>query len=185
MWRDLSKDEIKYLNKVVLDLKKQIKIHGIVMLITYLIMFIILFLTKLIKIEYAFEILELCAINPFMWIFVYVYIKLSHTIYCLSEEGYTKCIDVKVLEMIPEDSSKNTNWYANVKTVDTGDMIENVLCYKEKKTKELLSKKGIYPEVLMIDLASKRKREKREKVEKENKVLNNVKDYLIYDLTDL
>ena len=99
MWRDLREDEIKYLNKVVLDLKSKLKFHGIVVIVSYIFMVLILALTNSIKLEMLFEIIELFAINPFMWIFVYVFVKVNHQIHCLSEIGYTKCADVKILEL--------------------------------------------------------------------------------------
>ena len=66
MWRDLTDEEIKYFKKLEFDLKKKIKFHGIIMIISYIFIMVILFFTGSIKLKYLFEILEILAINPFM-----------------------------------------------------------------------------------------------------------------------
>ena len=178
MWRDLKEDEIKYLDKIVVDLKNRRRFSGIVMIVSYILMVLIIILTGSIKLELLFEILEFLAINPFMWIYVYAAVKINHQIHCLSEIGYTKCADVKILELTPEDSSKDANWFADIKFIENEEIKEKVPCYNGSKINNTINQKGIYSEGILIDLTSNRK--KRKKDLKEEK-----KDYLIYDLTSL
>lgn len=207
MWRDLKDEEIKYLNKLVLKLENKKKFHRKIMIISYIIIVLILILSKSIKIKYLFEILEVLSINPFMWIYTYIHIQVNHTINCLSEKGYTKCIEAKVLEMFPEDSSKNTNWYANIKLIDSGEIKEKIPCYNGTNINKTLSKTGLYPEVLVIDLNSKKLLKTKDKIENnfnedieeniehkyydksntnnEAKFDSKTNNYLIYDLTNI
>lgn len=178
MWRDLRDDEIKYLNKIVDELKRKIKFHGIIMIISYVIMILIFILSNSIKINMLFELVEFLAINPFMWIFVYVVVNINHQISCLSEKGYTKCADVKILELIPEDSSKNTNWFANVKFIENDELREKVPCYNGDKIQKIINQKGLYSQGIMIELTSNRKKDKKDLKEEK-------REYLIYDLTSL
>lgn len=197
MWRDINNDEIKYFNKLILELKKKKRFHRNIMIISYMLLILILILSKSIKVKYVFDLLEILSVNPFMWIYIYIHIKLNHTINCLSVKGYTKCIDAKILEMFPEDSSKSSNWYANIKLIDSGEIKEKIPCHNGRKINRILSKKGLYPEVIVVDLTSKRILEKENKKnnslkENNNNTLNKninfdskVHDYLIYDLTNL
>lgn len=181
MWRDLKEEEIKYLDKVVVELKDKKKFHRTVMLLSYLAILLMLLFSKSFSYEYIFEIIQIIFMNPFMWIYLYIYIKVEHQINCLSQKGYTKCMDVKILSMIPEDSSKNANWFADVKVVESGDVMEKIVCYNGEKINKLIAKKGLYHEAILIDLTSQLKKEKNEKKGKSS----DESDYLIYDLTNL
>jgi len=180
MWRDLRDDEIKYLNKVVVELRKKRKFHGIIMIISYIVMILLFIVSGSISMELdmLLEVFEFLAINPFMWIYVYIFVKVNHQIYCLTEKGYTKCADVKILELFPEDSSKNTNWYANVKFIENDEIKDKIPCYNGDKIQKIINQKGLYSQGIMIELTPNRK--KRKKDLKEDK-----REYLIYDLTSL
>ena len=156
MWRDLADEELKYFKKLEFDLKKKIKFHGIIMIISYIFIMVILFFTGSIKLKYLFEILEILAINPFMWIFMYIYLKISDLINCISIKGYTKCKDVRILDIVPEDSSKSSDLLANIKISDTGEVIERVMCHNGEKIRKIILEKGLYEEALLIDLKGHR-----------------------------
>lgn len=181
MWRDLKEEEIKYLDKVVSELKDKIKFHRIVMLLSYVVIFLMLFFSNSFDIKYIFEIMQIIFINPFMWIYIYIHIKIDNQISCISQKGYTKCMDVKILSIVPEDSSKDTNWFADVKIVESGEIMEKIICYNGATINKLISQKGLYHEAILIDLTSSIKREKNEKKGKSS----DKSDYLIYDLTNL
>lgn len=196
MWRDLTDEEIKYFKKLVIELKGKIKFHAIIMIISYAVIILMLIATNSIKLKYIFEILEIFAINPFMWIFLYIFFKTEDLIQCISVKGYTKCLDVKILELIPEDSSKSTNWLANIKVSDTGEIKEKIMCHNGAKIKKLISEKGMYEQALLVDLSAKRKNKKEENYDEEdneNLMRNNelkiekedTSNYMIYDLTNL
>lgn len=208
MWRDLTDDEIKYFKKLAEELRGKIKFHAIVMLISYVAILLVLFLTDSIKLRYLFEIVEILSINPFMWIFIYVFVKINNMIDCISVKGYTKCLDVKILELVPEDSSKSTDWLANVKVIDTGDIKEKIMCHNGAKIRKLISEKGMYEQAIIVDLSSKRKNKKvktnsnteeddfnLENNDYYNNINNNnnelkvdkedTSNYIVYDLTNL
>ncbi len=193
MWRDVNNDEIKYFNKIILELKNKKRFHKNIMIISYIVLILVLILSKSIKFRYLFDILEILSVNPFMWIYIYIHIKLNHISNCLSVKGYTKCIDAKILEMFPEDSSKNSNWYANIKLIDSGEIKEKIPCHNGKEINRMLTKKGLYPEVIVVDLTSKRilEKEKNNSLKEDNNTNKGIDfdckrhDYLIYDLTNL
>lgn len=181
MWRDLTDDEIKYFKKLVFELKNKIKFHRNIMIISYIVIILILFFTGSFKLKYFFEILEIISINPFMWIFIYIYLKIDDLIKCISIKGYTKCKDVRILDIVPEDSSKSTDWLANIKISDTGEVIERVMCHNGEKIRKMLSEKGLYEEALLIDLKGHREKvksnDKNSKGKDENQETDELSDF--------
>lgn len=214
MWRDLTDDEIKYFNKLVIELKGKIRFHGIIMIISYVAILLILLFTGSFKLKYTVEVLEILSINPFMWIFIYIFLRINDLINCLSVKGYTKCKDVRILDIVPEDSSKYTSWLANVKISDTGEVVERLMCHNGEKIRKLISEKGLYEEAILIDLKGHRQEVKNKNkhpneeetnddenlnefseaiysgiIEKDkNNDINKKEDisnYMVYDLTNL